>query len=52
MGTVGYVRLQRLPNGYSGFQQVTDWLQWVTAGYSRIPSGYSGLEQVTAVYNM
>ena len=37
MGTVGYRRLQ----------QVTDWLQWVTAGYSMLPSGYSGLQQVT-----
>ena len=29
-------------------QQVIEWLQRVTAGYSRLPSGYSGVEQVTA----
>ena len=34
--------------GYSRLEQVTEWLQWVTAGYSRLPSGYSGLLQVTA----
>ena len=33
--------------GYSRLQQVTEWLQWVTAGYSRLPCGYSGLQQVT-----
>ena len=33
--------------GNSRLQQVTDWLQWVTAGYSRLPSGYSGLQQIT-----
>ena len=33
--------------GYSRLQQVTGWLQWVTAGYSRLPSGYSGLQHVT-----
>ena len=72
MGTVRYRRLQRLQSGYSrvvtvGYsrlQQVTEWLQWVTAGYSslqvtewlqrvktgcsRLPSGYSGLQLVTA----
>ena len=31
MVTVGY---SRLPSGYSGLQQVTEWLQWVTAGHS------------------
>ena len=31
----------RLPSGYSGFQQVT-------ASYSRLLSGDSGLQQVTA----
>ena len=31
--TVGYSRLP---------QQVTEWLQWVTAGYSKLQSGYSG----------
>ena len=45
--------------GYSWLQQVTEWLQWVTAGYrklpsaagySRLPSGYNGLQQVTARY--
>ena len=34
--------------GYSRLEQVTEWLQWVTAGYSRLPSGYSGLLQGTA----
>ena len=34
--------------GYSRFQHVTEWLQWVTVGYSKLPSGYSGLQQVTA----
>ena len=41
--------------GDSRLQHVTEWLQWVTAGYSTLPSGYStlpggysGLEQVTA----
>ena len=38
--------------GYSKLQQVTGWLQWVTAGYSRLPSGYSGLNQVTAGYRV
>ena len=52
--------------GYSRLQQVTVWLQWVTAGYSRIPSGYrvgysrlkqvtewfSGLEHVAADYRV
>ena len=33
---------------YSMLQQVTEWLLWVTAGYSRLPSGYSGLQHVTA----
>ena len=33
--------------GYSRLQQVTEWLQWVTAGYHRSPSGWSGLQQVT-----
>ena len=40
---------------YSRLQQVTEWLQWVTAGYrvvtvdySELPSGYSGLQQFTA----
>ena len=33
-------------------QQVTEWLQWVTAGYSKLPSGYSGLQQVTAGYRV
>ena len=27
--------------------EVTEWLQWVTAGYGRLPSGYRGLQQVT-----
>ena len=36
--------------GYSSLQQVTEWLQWVTAGYSKLPSGYSGLQQVTSSY--
>ena len=35
---------------FSGLQQVTEWFQWVTAGYSRLTSGYSGLQQVTAGY--
>ena len=50
--TVGYSRLQRLLSGYSRLQQVTQWLQWVTAGYSSSPSGYSGLQQVTTVYRI
>ena len=50
MVTVSYSRFSRLPSGYSGFQQVTEWLQLVTAGYSRLPSGYCGLQQVTAGY--
>ena len=33
--------------GYSRLQQITVWLQWVTAGYSKLPSGYSELQQVT-----
>ena len=33
--------------GYSRLQQVTEWLQWFTAGYRRLTSGYSGLQQVT-----
>ena len=34
--------------GYGRLQQVTEWVQWGTAGYSKLPSGYSGLQQVTA----
>ena len=34
--------------GYNRLQQVTEGLQWVTAGYTagfcRLPSGYSGLQ--------
>ena len=30
--------------GYSRLQQFTEWLQWVTAGYSRLPNVYSGLK--------
>ena len=37
--------------GYSRLQQVTEWLQWVTAGYSMSLSGYSGL-QVRVGYRM
>ena len=37
---------------YSRLQQVTEWLQWVRAGYSKLPSGYSGLQQVTASYRV
>ena len=33
--------------GYSRLQQVTEWLQWVTVGYSRSPSGYNELQLVT-----
>ena len=33
--------------GYSGLQQVIEWLQWVTTGYLKLRSGYSGLEQFT-----
>ena len=32
---------------YSRLQEVTEWLQWYTAGYSRLPSGYIGLPHVT-----
>ena len=46
MVTVGYS--SRLPSLYTGLQQVTEWLQWVTVGYSRSPRGYSGLQEVTA----
>ena len=38
--------------GYSRLQQVNEWLQWVTAGYSRIPSGCSGIQQFTADYRV
>ena len=47
---MGYNRLQQVREvtvGYSWLQQVTEWLQWVAAGYSKLPSGYSGLQQVT-----
>ena len=37
---------------YSRLQQVTEWLQWVTAGYSRLPSGCTGLQQVTAGFRV
>ena len=30
--------------GYSRLLQVTEWLQWVTAGYNRLPSDYWGLQ--------
>ena len=30
----------------------TEWLQWVSAGYSQLPSGDSGLQQVTACYRV
>ena len=32
---------------YNRLHKVTEWLQWVTGGYSRLPSGYSVLQQVT-----
>ena len=38
--------------GYSLLQQVTEWLQWVIAGYSKEPSCYSGLQQVTESYRV
>ena len=38
--------------GYSRLQKVTEWLQWVKAGYSRLPSGYGGSQQVTAGYRL
>ena len=38
--------------GYSRLQQNTEWLQWLTEGYSSSPSGYSGLQQVTAGYRV
>ena len=38
--------------GYSRFQQVPEWSQWVTVGYSKLPSGYSGLQQVRAGYRL
>ena len=34
--------------GYSKLEQVTEWFQWVTAGYSSLTSSYRGLLQVTA----
>ena len=44
--------------GYSRLQQITELLQWVTAGYrvvtvgySRLPSGYGGLQWVSAGYS-
>ena len=36
--------------GYNRLQQVTEWLQWVTAGcrgYRMVTVGYSWLQQVT-----
>ena len=33
-------------------QQVTELLQWVTAGYSMLPSGYGGLQQVRVGYRV
>ena len=38
--------------GYRSLQQVNEWLQWVTAGYSRLPCGFSGLQEVTAGYRV
>ena len=38
--------------GYSRLQQVTEWLEWVTAGHTRLPSGYSGLQQVTEWFQL
>ena len=38
--------------GYSRLQQVTEWLQLVTARYNRLASGYSELQQVTAGYRV
>ena len=38
--------------GCSRLQQVTEWLQWVTAGYGRLPSSYSGLKLVRASYRV
>ena len=41
--TLGYNRLQRVVTvGYSRLKQVTEWLQWVTAGYCRLPKGTVG----------
>ena len=37
---------------YRRLQQVTEWLQWVTAGYCRLPSGYSEVQQVTEGYQV
>ena len=36
--------------GYGRLQKVTEWLQWVTAGYSMLPNGYSGLQKVPSGY--
>ena len=33
--------------GNSRLQQVTKWLQWVTAGFNRLSCRYSGLQQFT-----
>ena len=33
--------------GYSRLQQVSEWLQWVTAGYRVVTVVYSRLQQVT-----
>ena len=38
--------------GNRRLQQVTEWLQWVTVGYSRLTSLYSGLQQFTASYRV
>ena len=38
--------------GYSGLQQVTEWLQWCRAGYCRLTNGYSGLQQVSSGYRV
>ena len=33
--------------GHSRLQQVTEWVQWGTAGYRVVTVGYSGLQLVT-----
>ena len=38
--------------GYIRLQQVTEWLQWVTAGYGKLPSKYCWLQQVPACYQV
>ena len=46
-----YSRLQRLPTGYSGLQQVAAVYRVVTVGYSRLQQVTEWLQWVTAGYS-